>query len=151
MENTMVIEVTCENESVKANYSSLAAKMADDSEFQTRLNQCEDDKALYELYKSSGYTDLSFDEFIVLFKDSIKSIVEIQPKETFELTEKELECIVGGINFYRYFTALISAIPVSGPFLAGVTKAYNAGKAGQDISGMIRHMLFGRPAAVNIR
>jgi len=151
MEDSMIIDIKCSNDSVKEKYTALAAKMIEDSEFQTKLNKCEDDNSLYELYKASGYTDLPFEDFIVLFKDSVKSIIEIQPKETFELTEQELECIVGGISYYKYFTALISAIPVSGPFLAGVVKAYNAGKAGQDISGFIRQMIFGRPAVVNIR
>jgi len=150
-EETMIIEVTCENAAVKDKYTQLATKMVDDSDFQSKLNLCSDDESLYQLYKVFGYTDLSFDEFIVLFKDSIKSIICVQPKETFELTQQELESIVGGISFYKYFTALISAIPVSGPFLAGVAKAYTAGKAGNDISGMIRQMMFGRPAVVSIR
>ena len=142
MENTkaLTVKVTCESNEVQARYEVLAKKMIDDSEFKAKLNQCKTEESIYGLYKDFGYTDLSFEDFKVQFKDQIASIVTVLPKETFELTEDELDNVVGGNFFFDAFIGIVNLIPVAGPIIAGVAKAVKAGIEGQGIDKIVANV-----------
>lgn len=136
----MTISVTCKDEATKARYMTLAAKMEADSEFKAALNQCKTEQSIFDLYKKHGYTDLSFETFKVEFRDMINGIVNAQPAGTFELSEDDLENVVGGFDLFRFFTAAISAVPIAGPIIAGVAKAIKAGVTGQGAAEVVKQL-----------
>jgi len=150
MAGTISINITCQDEQVKEKFTAISAKMNDDSTFINELKFCEDDRSIYELYKKYGYTDLPFDDFIVQFKDTVDAVNDSQSEEAFELSEEELENVVGGISFYKYFMAAISALPVTGPFMAGISKAYSLGRQGENLGQVFHQLGIGRTATVNI-
>lgn len=143
MSNAMTIAITCKDEATKERYTTLAAKMEDDSEFKAGLNLCKTEKEIFDLYAKHGYTDLDFETFKVEFKSLIDSIIKVQPAGTFELTEDELENVVGGFDFFRFFTSVISAVPIAGPLIAGVAKAVKAGIEGKGAAEVVKQMAVG--------
>ena len=143
MTNAMTISVTCKDEATKARYTALAAKMDADSEFKAALNQCKTEQEIYNAYNDRGYTDLDFGTFKTEFKKMIDDIVNVQQPGTFELTENELENVVGGFSFFKAITSFVSVIPVAGPLIAGVAKAVKAGIEGKGIEEVVKQAAVG--------
>jgi len=143
MNNAMTISVTCKDEETKAKYEVLAAKMKEDTEFQAGLNLCKNDKDVYDLYVKHGYTDLCFEDFCVEFKETIDGIVNVQSEGTFELTEAELDNVVGGFSWFKFLTSVVSVIPIAGPLIAGVAKAVKAGIEGKGMAEVVKQVAVG--------
>ena len=143
MTNAMTISVTCKDEAAKERYTALATKMKDDSEFKAALNQCKTDQEIYDAYKDRGYTDMDFETFKVEFKKMIDDIVSVQKEGSFELSENELENVVGGFSFFRAFTGVVSALPIAGPLISGVAKAVKAGIEGKGIEEIVKQAAVG--------
>ena len=133
----MTISVTCETDEIAKKYEVLARKMANDEEFNNSLKNCKSEREVYNLYVQHGYTDLSFEEFSAQLGDTLSQINQTIGNKTTELSSEELESVVGGYNFFRVFTSILSAVPIAGPILSGVAKAIKAGVDGKGAEGVI--------------
>ncbi|MBR4386261.1 MAG: hypothetical protein IKP51_07045 [Treponema sp.] len=148
MENTFTVQVTCKDEELAARYEALAKKMASDADFNAQLPKCKSEEELYNLYLSHGYTDLSFEDFVEQLGYTVEQINSAAGCESMELTECELENVVGGFSFFKFATSVVSVIPIAGPIISGVAKAVKAGIDGEGASGIVLELAKGAGLAM---
>jgi len=143
MNKNFTVQVKCQDEGTRAKYTALAAQMVNDEDFKSRLNFCKNEEGVYDLYKEKGYTDLSFTDFAEQFRDTLNQLFNVENSGSFELSEDELEDVVGGFDFFKFATAFVSAVPVVGPIIAGTAKAIKAGLEGKGIEEIVKQAAVG--------
>ncbi len=114
-------------------YGALSEKMKNDTEFLDKVKACKTEYEIYDTYKEAGYTDVSFEEFSSAFKDIAKIMAvanevktEKEGKETKELSEEQLDAVVGGFDLFKFFVGITDFIPVIGPLVSDSIKAVKA-------------------------
>ncbi len=149
MENKKIsVQVTCNDQATAENYKVLAEKMTNDSGFTKKLEKCRSMSEVYNLYKESGYTDLSYEEFSKAFEKTVKQCKEVLATGNMELSENELEEVVGGFDFFKLGTSLVNTFPIIGPIVSGTVKAIKAVCDGKGASGAVLEMAKGLGTAM---
>ncbi len=145
-EKKITVQVTCKDEATAQKYRLLAEKMATDKDFLERLQTCGTERQIYDLYKEKGYTDLSYEDFIMQLGDQLEQIHK--QMGTFELSMEELESVVGGFSLFTFITSALSCVPVAGPIISGVAKAIKAGIDGKGIEQIVLDCAIGAGLAM---
>lgn len=130
------LQVTARDEETARRYAELARKMAGDEQFNSAVKFCRSERDLYDTYVKFGYTDLPFEEFSEQLGGTLRQI-----KGTIEsggeLSDEELENVVGGFGWFSFITSVVSSIPVAGPVISGVAKAVKAGIEGKGVESIV--------------
>lgn len=116
-------------------YKALYKKMLNDEEFFKRIEPLTDKKDIYLAYKEFGYTDMEYDDFIVEFDSRTGRIIEECNKrlsEKKELSDEELDHIVGGVDLFQLITGIVAFVPGVGPVLSGLARGIKEGINGND-------------------
>ena len=145
-EKKITVQVTCKDEATTEKYKVLAEKMAKDTDFAERIKICKSDRDIYDLYAEKGYTDLNFEDFITQLGTDLEQLRGQMNK--FELSEEELDAVVGGFSFFSMFTTAISVIPIAGPVISGVAKAIKAGVEGKGVEAIVLDVAIGLGTAM---
>ena len=133
-------------------YDALSEKMKNDKEFLEKVKACKSEHQIYETYKEAGYTDVGFEEFSEAFKgvsrilDTINDLkAEKEGKTataTAQLTDEQLDSVVGGFDLFKFFVGITDFIPIIGPMVSDTIKAVKAFTDG-DIRGGLKDLFNG--------
>lgn len=134
--NGFQVQVTAKDESTAKRYAELAQKMAGDEKFLNAVRFCQSERDLYDVYVKYGYTDLPFGEFSEQLGGALRQIQGVAGDGA-ELSEEELENVVGGFDFFKFCTTVVSVVPVVGPVVSGVAKAVKAGIEGKGVEAIV--------------
>lgn len=106
-------------------YKELYRKMLNDKAFAEASKKATNGRELYDIYKQFGYTDAEYDEFVTAFKEQVQSTANIcaqKAKEDGQLSDEELDSVVGGAGVLDTIRDIFSLVPIFGPVVAGLWK-----------------------------
>ncbi len=115
-------------------YKELYKKMLTDKAFMKELEDLKEKSQIYEVYKKYGYTDMNYDDFMEEFEARASIIFDTYKQkmgEKKELSEEDLDQIVGGLDIFNLVCNLVSVIPGIGPVAGGIAKGIRDGITGK--------------------
>lgn len=127
-------------------YTALYKKMLTDDEFLTKVDTLKTKDEIYDAYKTYGYTDMNYDDFMKEFSDKLNGIIKAYKEKTQnsrQLSDEELDEIVGGFEWFNFIASIVSLIPAVGPLISGVAKAIYDGVNGKGFEKIFMDVAIG--------
>lgn len=115
-------------------YRELYRKMLNDKAFIKELEGLNEKPQIYEVYKKYGYTNMNYDEFMEEFDARASIIFDTYRQkvgEKKELSDEELDQVVGGLDIFNLICNFVAIVPGIGPVVSGIAKGIKDGVTGK--------------------